>query len=277
MSENIRHAYRTCPCPSYDIEGIQTWLEDMAARGLILEADGAFLGVFTFQRSTPQKLIYRLIPVKVPQGIFSSTAEDPDPEEQDFSQACGWEYLVRYGQFYIYRATDPNARPLHTDAAVHDLALGALKKQQRSIFISELIWLLIWFGLGRFHYPSMFRSAIVIGLPYLISLIVFVVWVAATMLAFLLRLGQYQKRLRAGDSLDRPKDWKRRALLTRCGKLLPWICVLVFFCSWFSALTAADSGIPLTDYSADPPFAVLEDVFPEAEIDREAGFLDSIP
>ena len=31
--EIIRHAYRTCPCFSFDVEGIQTWLEDMAAQG----------------------------------------------------------------------------------------------------------------------------------------------------------------------------------------------------------------------------------------------------
>ena len=37
--ENIRYAYRICPCFSYDIEGIQTWLEDMASQGLVLEGN----------------------------------------------------------------------------------------------------------------------------------------------------------------------------------------------------------------------------------------------
>ena len=43
--DKIRYAYRFCPCFRYDIEGIQTWLEDMAAQGLVLEADGIFLGI----------------------------------------------------------------------------------------------------------------------------------------------------------------------------------------------------------------------------------------
>ena len=47
--KSIRYAYRICPCFSYDVEGIQTWLEDMATQGLVLEADGTFLGIFTFQ------------------------------------------------------------------------------------------------------------------------------------------------------------------------------------------------------------------------------------
>ena len=71
--ENIRYAYRICPCFSYDIEGIQTWLEDMASQGLVLEADGTFLGIFTFQKTTPKKYRYRLAPIKEQKGFFSDS------------------------------------------------------------------------------------------------------------------------------------------------------------------------------------------------------------
>ena len=45
--------HRICPCHRFDIEGIQTWLEDMAKDGWILEKGGYGLGTFTFQRSQP--------------------------------------------------------------------------------------------------------------------------------------------------------------------------------------------------------------------------------
>ena len=35
----VRKSHRICPCNAYDIEGIQSWLEDLAAEGLQLEKD----------------------------------------------------------------------------------------------------------------------------------------------------------------------------------------------------------------------------------------------
>ena len=271
--EIIRHAYRTCPCFSFDVEGIQTWLEDMAAQGLVLEADGAFLGIFTFQKTTPRRCRYRLTPVKEQKGFFSDTTDGPSEEEQEYSQVCGWEYLVRYGSFYIYRATSPNARPLHTDPAIHAMALGAVKKQQRSTIIGMLLNLIIYSVLAS-NLLSLFRSGAVIGLLFVLSLLGFGCWLLGGSVGALVRLSRYQKRLRAGETLDRSKDWKRRAALTRCAKLAPFVCVVVFLGSWLSSLSAASKEIPLRSYPQNPPFAVLEDIFPEAQIDREAGFLD---
>ena len=61
MSEKkVKHVYRLCPCDRGDVEGIQSWLEDMAMEGLFLADDGVFCGVFTFERGLPKRVIYRL-------------------------------------------------------------------------------------------------------------------------------------------------------------------------------------------------------------------------
>ncbi len=271
--ENIRYAYRLCPCFAYDVEGIQTWLEDMAAQGLILEADGTFLGIFTFRKTTPKKHQYRLAPIKEKKGFFSTSSDGPDEEEQEFSKKCGWEYLVRYGHFYIYRSTGDDIRPLHTDPAVHAMAIGALKKQQRGAIISTVLNFLIY-ALISHELFSFFRSGTVIGLTFLLSLIGYGFWLIGSSIAAIIRLSRYQKRLRSGDALEQPKNWKEKAVFVRCIKLLPLVCVLVFLISWLNSLSITYKGIPLTEYSQDPPFAVLEDIFPEAEIDRSDNFLD---
>ena len=271
--KSIRYAYRICPCFSYDVEGIQTWLEDMAAQGLVLEADGTFLGIFTFQKTTPKKCQYRLAPIKEKKGFFSDSLDGPDAEEQEFSKHCGWEYLVRYGSFYIYRATGDDVRPLHTDPAVHSMALEALKKQQHGSIISLILNFIIY-SLVSHNLFSFFRSGTVIGLTFLLSLIFFGIWLVGSSIAAIIRLSRYQKRLQRGDDLEQRKTWKKNALLVRCTKFLPTVCFLVFLFSWLHSLSLAYNDIPLTEYPEDPPFAVLEDIFPEAEIDREADFLD---
>lgn len=271
--EKIRYAYRTCPCFAYDVEGIQTWLEDMASQGLVLEADGTFLGIFTFQKTAPRKCRYRLAPVKDKKGFFSDSSDGPGEEEQEFSAKCGWEYLVRYGSFYIYRATGENVRPLHTDPAVHSMALGAVKKKQRNTIISLILNFIIYSLLSH-NLFSFFRSGALIGLVFVLGLLAFGIWLIASSIDAVVRLSRYQKRLRNGDDLEEPKNWKKNATFVRCVKLLPILCVIVFFAGWLHSLSLTYNSTPLTDYPQNPPFAVLEDIFPDAEIDRTSVFLD---
>lgn len=271
--ENIRYAYRLCPCFAYDVEGIQTWLEDMAANGLVLEADGAFLGFFTFRKTAPQKHRYRLAPIQDKKGFFSNTSEDPDDEEQEFSKKCGWEYLVRHGRFYIYRATSEDVRPLHTDPAVHALALEAVKKQQRSAIFSTITNFIV-VSVVSHELFNFFRSGAIIGLLFLLSMVGYACWLIGSGIAAVVRLSRYQKRLRSDDGLDRRKDWKRKAFIVRCSKFLHLVCALILLTTWLNSLALTYEGTPLTEYSQDPPFAVLEDIFPESEIDRSADFLD---
>ena len=69
MSEQYVH--RTCPCYKWDVEEIQTWLEDMAAKGLHLEPDGGLFGIFSFLNGEPKQVRYRLTPVKEKRGFFA--------------------------------------------------------------------------------------------------------------------------------------------------------------------------------------------------------------
>lgn len=61
MSEKkVKHVYKLCPCNRSNVEGIQSWLEDMAMDGLFLAEDGVFCGVFTFEQGLPKRVTYRL-------------------------------------------------------------------------------------------------------------------------------------------------------------------------------------------------------------------------
>lgn len=272
--EKIRYAYRICPCFSYDIEGIQTWLEDLAAEGLLLEADGTFLGIFTFQKTRPQKVRYRLAPIKQKKGFFSDSSDGPEAEEQEFSAQCGWEYMVRYGSFHIYRATDPAARPLHTDPAVQAMALGALKKQRRNAVISQVLFWVIWFTLRGTSVFTLFLTGALLGPLHIAAVTGLVLWVSLRLLAFAIRLSRYQKRLRLGDSLEQRRDWKKTVPAVWCGKLLPWALALVLAITWGMGLKNSYERVPLDEIPQPLPFASLADVFPGAELDNSSAMGD---
>lgn len=267
-AETERHVYRLCPCFSYDIEGIQTWLEELAAQGLMLEKDGTFFGFFIFRRTSPQRCVYRLIPVQQKQGFFTGSLEDPDGEEQEFSRQWGWEYLVRHGAFHIYRADSPCARPLHTDPEIHALALEGIKKHQRSLIISKVITVAFYCLFSR-NILSFFRSGAVAGLMYLLAVFFFGLWLVCGTLVSVIRLSRYQKRLRQGDSLDHTVPWKSTAIWAVTAKLLPWVLTVVFAVSLGISLERASQRVALEDFSEEVPFAVLEELFPQWEVSRD--------
>ena len=98
MSEEkkIHRSHRLCPCNPMDIEGIQTWLEDMAQDGLILEKESVFFGFWSFEKSTPQKVLYRL---EVVQGKFLEDTDTPQLDMLETAEAMGWEYVTKYAEF----------------------------------------------------------------------------------------------------------------------------------------------------------------------------------
>lgn len=54
MGENEATRRRVCrlaPCPSYDVEGMESWLSELAQEGLLLEPDGFFAGLAFFSRA----------------------------------------------------------------------------------------------------------------------------------------------------------------------------------------------------------------------------------
>lgn len=269
MKETTRPVYRLCPCFALDVEGIQTWLEDLALEGLHLDADGGFMGIFRFRRGAPRKVRYRMVPVKEPQGFFSDMAEEPDAEERAFTAHCGWEYLLRYGSFFLYRAEDPQARPLHTDPAIHAMSMAALKKQKNRTVLSLGVYLLLMSLLGRTPILSVFRSGATFGLLYLLSITGLLAWLLLGSGADFLRLHRYQKRLLAGDSLETRRDWRPGAWLRRCLRFAPLALILLYFCSLGSALFKTVDRLPLEQLPTALPFATLSDTFPDTPLDRQ--------
>ena len=88
--------HRFPPCPSYDVEGIESWLNDMAREGYLLEKDGLWCGFMSFEKTAPQTVRYSL---QAAEKTYPFTENDTSPsmEQQELSKAYGWEFLTTYG------------------------------------------------------------------------------------------------------------------------------------------------------------------------------------
>lgn len=259
------YVHRFCPCFGWDPEGIQSWLESMGARGLHLEPDGAFLGIFSFRKGEPRSDRYRLTPIREKRGFFPED-DGPDPEEEAFSRSCGWEYLLRYGAFYIYRATDPATLPLHTDPAVHALALQGLQRTRNRAVLSQVIFWGVWLWLRGSSTLNLFRTGATLGPVYLMSLLGLLLCLLVSLIALPVALGRLRKRLRAADPLETPVDWKRKAPGVYLAKALPWVLGLLLVCSLGRSWHLASVSVSLE--ALEKPFPGACDLFPEEEPER---------
>ena len=55
-----KRVYRLVPCPWYDVEGIESWLESMAREGYFLRKEAFFSGFTSFEQGEPKTVRYRL-------------------------------------------------------------------------------------------------------------------------------------------------------------------------------------------------------------------------
>lgn len=261
---------RLPPCPPYDLEATESWLEDLAARGLHLARDGFFAGVAVFERGEPRTLRYRLDAAPRQAGLMYDNGGEPDPAERELSAAAGWDYVARRGQFYIYRAEEAGAAELHTDPAVQALRLRALVRRQRGAVLSMLVWLLLYPLLllrGR-----LLLTALELGTPlFLLVCAAALLLLGGSVRAFL-SLNALRRRLKNGEAPDHKKDWRSGAVrwhLTRFA-LAALVCFLaaVLLVRWNAAATREDRR-PLEAWAGPLPFASLGELEPESAFTRE--------
>ena len=126
----------TAPCSYLDIEGFQSWLEDLSAKGYLLSSRAYARHTYLFHRISPLKTRYRLTPVS---DRLEDWNERPDTEKQTLSEAFGWEYVCTVGGFHIYRTYSDESRELHSDPDVLEESLCLLKRKAILAALSVLI------------------------------------------------------------------------------------------------------------------------------------------
>ena len=109
------------PYQLWEIDAIEGWLDDMAARGFLLESKKG--QAFLFQKCEPQQVRHRV-------DVRSSQYGDSDVRREEYRE-FGWEFVTALDALLdIYRASTPDAVELNTDEV---LLRQALEKSQRAL------------------------------------------------------------------------------------------------------------------------------------------------
>ncbi len=276
MSEK-RSAYRLPPCPAYDVEGMESWLSDLSAEGLELERDGFFLGIASFRRvETPRRLRYRLEAAPNSGKFLEDDNSTPQQEALELSEALGWEFITRRGDFFIYAAPEDGTRELNTDPRVQALALDMVRKRQKGAIFRCVFWGILYPLLISRIPPALallyLPTALVILSPILL------IWMLAGAIHEARHLKRLRQKLQEGIGLDHGTDWKQRAQRHHirrglcAGLWILWVCLLLQFVGL--SITEEDH-IPLAEYNAEVPFATLEDMTVYPAEHRENSILSS--
>ena len=259
MAEKVKKRRLLEPCPAYDVERIESWLQDMAKEGWVLEGDSAYwLGFFTFVKAEPQEVRYRLEPKTQRHSNFTNA---PDEEEENFYKEYGWEFVTQFHYFYIYRTADPNARELNTDCAVQATALKQIKRNTISSLLNQAIIFAFW--IPRWIHEA-FRMLVSFDWTIFPAFLTMLVTAVIVAVKDFLHVRKLRKQLKNNIPLDHNKPWRKHANLKRAGKialvLLYTYVIIAVFVSCGSAMNRSYTHTPAEEFPGDPPFVTCADM-----------------
>lgn len=273
--------YRIPPCPYYDTKTMQAWLEEMAAKGMILGKEGIFPGIVAFEKTTPKKIRYRLIASEhnPKQSRPYRYAPIPDQETQSFHREFGWEYIATRRDFHIYACTDPNAPEMETDPLVQAMAYEqAIRREKLDVMGYTLLVAVNALLLGWQFYDFL------MGNTYRFR--TYHAWIGLMWLFYLVphirgfrQLRLRQKLLREGQPLPTSPGYRKTApgyWLSLAGKALLIAALFLTVFHTPSAVYPQQDWISLSDYRGEIPFATMQELLPDAQLREDIAWGNEI-
>lgn len=241
---------RLVPVDFLDLDGLELWLEEMAAKGLHFQGFGALFA--HFQRGAPAQVRYHAEPTP-------DKRRDVIPGQAADCGELGWRYVGKVGWLAIFRTEDPQVPDFHTDPVTQSYTLDQITRRlvpSTCLLLAMLAALLafqVWARLDSAFGPVL--SLVKFSSPY-------TGFVFLLELVFILHLAwevwglcRLQRRLRAGIPHQRPAHWRHTGLVRQGYTLL--LCVLAavqiggafaYFLGptrWSTELSALDRPAPV--------------------------------
>jgi len=263
MNPQGKRIIRFAPCPEYDVECMESWLEDMARQGLIL--DGEFFRLYFFRKSQPVEVRYRLEAAAKSISIFDDHGGNPSPEMLQISQEFGWEYVTSGRDFYIFTSHDAQARELNTDAAVQAMTIDLVRRRETSMLfalVSNVFLQIVIFQRG------ILSLAINVASRVYLSMLFLLLWTAINQFQKIKHIRKLRSRLQEGETLSHKLNWQQKGKHNKIKVTLYLAFAGFFFTSWLWAWYLEASGAfryDMVTYHEPIPIATLQDLSPSAE------------
>ena len=246
MESSKKGAVRLIPCADYDIEGLQSYFEEMAAKGLHLKKDGIFAYFASFERGEPREARYRMDVKEKRSPIMDGDNGRPTDEQIELCGELGWEYVDSIGAFHIFRTYDAAAPELNTDAALQSIAARRIVRSQIDSVLVLCFWLLIYpvLKLDGLLLPTMFT----VGTDIMLLAFIIDIWWIAGSIARLIYLSRIKKRLEAGESIVRRV--KRSSARYIAPRIVFAVLAAATVCLFIARWSEADKGFSSTACSS---------------------------
>lgn len=259
MAKHKKRIIRLLPCPSYDIEGLQTYFEAMANEGLHVKKDGIFAGFASFEQGEAHSVRYRMDMEERRGGILSDNGTRPDADKIALCSELGWEYVDSWNGTHIYRCEDSAVQELNTDAEVRSIALKKIVKDRLVNVVILCFWLLAYpvLRLSGLILPTMFA----IGSDFVLLCAALVLSDIAFEIRKLIMLHKIKCRLNNGESIANTVRRSGAAyIVPRAAFALGAILAACMFLIRWSDDASGKNDIPLSQYTEELPFATIADI-----------------
>ena len=189
------------PVSPYDIQGLESWLEDLSLRGLFLVKFGATFSIFA--QGAPKRTRYR---VEYCKPYYT---DEPPQDLMDLYRDFGWEFVCWAGDIDlpIFRTQDPQAEEPHSDPSLQGELLGKVAERLKRAFLHDAIFLLA--VLGLMLAVGLARS--VISYPVLLAAIAYETVQTFTRCRSWLRVRAVVRSLQHGVPMDHKISYPNRA------------------------------------------------------------------
>lgn len=242
------------PVSVYDVRGLESWLEDMARRGLFLKRLRPAFS--TFQRGPAQPFRYRVEPCR---RIMDDT---PPQAMLDLYQDFGWHFVCdANSELLVFSTQDPEAPEPHSDPELQGALWKKLYRSKRRGFLFILavtLALLVLLPVFLFGKGAPTLTLLTTTAPILIVYLVFFLVTLPGYWAEAQRLGLIVKQLEEGVPLDHRSAYPRR----RWSEIATLVTTLVLFAAVITVqniLPLTGGGVrPLEDLTAFPALSLAE-------------------
>ena len=202
----MKRVYKLTPVREYDVAGVESWLEDMARRGLYLKK---FRPLFcTFERGDSGEVRYRLEPHR-------RVLDDELPQSMlELYEQFGWDCVDEVNRsMLIFSTRNPDAPELHTDPELQETQWRKLYQSARNGFVANLLLALALLAFTGYLLLGEGTPVLSLVEASVLPLALLELWVIAQLMASipdLSLLSAAVRRLKEGVPLEHRAVYPRR-------------------------------------------------------------------
>ena len=232
------------PYYTYQIDAIESWLDEQAKKGFLL--NNRFGTLFSFEKGEPAQLRYRI-------DVKRRIGYEDEEERITAYRDMGWEYVCSLSSHAdIYVSRDPNATELNTDeGTLHEVLDTLLKREIYFLIAAVVIILLLWGntlllqGWEGYHgvYDRMLNGLSVFFIP--MGVLIILTWVIP-MALHLYDAVQTRRRLLLTREYHTAAQAMKRQTLNRCVLATALLVLLTLGVLW--GYTKSGGDIPAEDF-----------------------------